>query len=84
MTPEQGNRIEQKMDKYFELIMGKMNTMEDAAEEFREEVRAEFNGLKNRMGAQDNRIDDESARRTDLENRVRVVLPNLPQAPERV
>lgn len=40
--------------------------------------------LKSRIGAIDNRIDDESARRTNLENRVRLVLPDLPAAPERV
>ncbi|MBI5003989.1 hypothetical protein HZC00_02770 [Candidatus Kaiserbacteria bacterium] len=43
-----------------------------------------FSGLKSRVGGLENRIDNESARTTDLENRVRVVLPSLPAAPERV
>ncbi|HVM73356.1 MAG TPA: hypothetical protein VMU13_00560 [Candidatus Paceibacterota bacterium] len=40
--------------------------------------------VENRLSAMDNRIDDEAARRKDLENRVRNVLPKLSPAPERV
>lgn len=43
-----------------------------------------FTGLKSRVGGLENRIDNESARTTDLETRVRAVLPTLPTAPERV
>ena len=43
-----------------------------------------FLSVRNRIGAMDNRIDDESFKRRDLENRVRTVLPTLPLAPEHV
>ncbi|MBI2030007.1 hypothetical protein HYT05_00100 [Candidatus Kaiserbacteria bacterium] len=43
-----------------------------------------FMSLTSRIGGLENRIDEESARRTDLETRVRTVLPALPIAPERV
>ncbi len=37
-------------------------------------------GHQNRMGAIDKSLDDEVFARRDLENRVRTVLPSLPQA----
>lgn len=43
-----------------------------------------FMSLTSRIGGLENRIDEESARRIDLETRVRTVLPTLPAAPERV
>lgn len=43
-----------------------------------------FLGVTNRTGGLDNRIDGETFARRDLESRVRVVLPNLPQAMEQV
>jgi hypothetical protein len=58
--------------------------IEKNIDDFREEVRGEFMGSKSRVGGLENRIDEESARRNDLETRVRAVLPTLPIAPERV
>jgi hypothetical protein len=90
MTEEQSIRLEQKIDKYFGLMMDEMQGMKDKMatkedlQDFREEVRAEFAGFKSRIGGIDNRIDNEMAERKDLEHRVRVVVPNLPLAPERV
>lgn len=43
-----------------------------------------FLGVTSRMGAIDNRIDEEAFARKDLENRVRAVLPDLAATPERV
>jgi len=63
-----------------------MATKEEVAE-LRKEMKDGFLGVTNRMGGIDNRIDDETFARKDLESRVRVVLPNLPNlpaAPERV
>ena len=43
-------------------------------------VAAQVQGLQNRVGAIDYRIDDEVLARKDLEGRVRMVLPTLPHA----
>ena len=43
-------------------------------------VAAQVQGLQNRVGAIDYRIDDEILARKDLEGRVRTVLPALPHA----
>lgn len=124
MTNEEENRLEQKLDKYFDLTMGeikKMATKDEVHEIVNEkldkyfglmmdeiqkrptkeevyeivdeavkksEERLEkkmddgFLGVSNRTGGLDNRIDNEAFARKDLENRVRVVLPNLPQVVE--
>jgi len=60
-----------------------MQEFREEMQEFREEVKGEFIGLKNRMGGIDNRIDDEVFARKNLEERVRVVVPNLAAVPER-
>lgn len=52
--------------------------------ELRQEMRDGFTAVTSRMGGIDNRIDNEVAQRKDLENRVRIVVPNLPLTPERV
>ena len=75
-------------------IKDNMATKDDLVElETRLETRLEtlekkmddgFLSVRNRIGAMDNRIDDESFKRRDLENRVRTVLPTLPLAPEHV
>jgi len=65
-------------------LVARVDRVEKNIDDFREEVRGEFMGSKSRIGGLENRIDNESARRTDLETRVRAVLPTLPIAPERV
>ena len=40
--------------------------------------------VESKIGGIHTRIDDETAQRKNLENRVRSVVPNLPPAPERV
>lgn len=65
--------------------------LKDGLEDVRQELKADIKGvqdeivgIKNRLGAIDNRIDDEAAARKNLETRVRKVVPKLPAAPERV
>lgn len=86
------------MDKNTEDLLETVNFIKDymvtnmaTKEELREvEQRLEkkiddgFLGSVSRMGAIDNRIDNETFARRDLENRVRIVLPDLATAPERV
>ena len=46
----------------------------------RQEMRDGFAALKSTAGALDNRIDNETFARKDLEHRLRGVLPDLPEA----
>lgn len=73
-TKEELTEVEQMLEK----------KMDDGFADIRTEMRDGFHGVTSRMGAIDNRIDNETFARKDLENRVRVVLPDLAIAPERV
>lgn len=98
MEKEEENRLEKKLDKYFELMMGEIQkrpTKDEVHEIVHEIVDERFDQLEkkmddgftavtSRMGGVDNRIDNEVSARKDLENRVRSVVPSLPLAPERV
>lgn len=46
----------------------------------RQEVRDGFAAVTSKAGGLDNRIDDETIARKDLEHRLRRVLPDLPEA----
>jgi hypothetical protein len=46
----------------------------------RKEMRDGFLGMKNEVGGAHNRIDNETFARKDLEQRIRKVLPKLPEA----
>ncbi len=55
--------------------------------EFNESVETLGNRLtavETKIGGVHNRIDDEALKRGNLESRVRSVVPNLPQQPERL
>lgn len=68
-------------------IKDNMATKDDLIEvkkELEKKMDDGFASLTSRIGGLENRIDNESARTTDLETRVRSVLPTLPAAPERV
>jgi hypothetical protein len=53
---------------------------DDAAEKLDNRLTA----VESKIGGIHNRIDDETLKRGNLENRVRSVVPNLPPPPERV
>ncbi|MBI5470581.1 hypothetical protein HY968_04675 [Candidatus Kaiserbacteria bacterium] len=65
-------------------IQGVRTELKKEINDVRDDLKADIKGNANRMGAMDNRIDDESAARRNLESRIRKVLPKLPAAPERV
>lgn len=58
--------------------------MEDEFATVRKEMKEGFAGNVSRMGAIDNRIDNEIFARKDFEHRVHSVLPTLPLVTERV
>jgi hypothetical protein len=49
-----------------------------------EKLDGRLTAVESKIGGIHNRIDDESLKRGNLENRVRSVVPNLPPPPERV
>jgi hypothetical protein len=78
------------MDKDTKDILEAVNFIKDhmvTKTEFVESVEKIGNGLtavESKIGGIHNRIDDETLKRANLENRVRSVVPNLPPPPERV
>ena len=78
--------FEKHMGNVHEEILDIRETMatKEQLEEVRLELKTDIDSIKNRVGAVDNRIDEEIAQRKNLESRVRVVLPTLPTAPELV
>ena len=86
LTRSFAKTLDRKLDEKLETHLASVHEdIEDLRTELKGDIKKVDDrvlGVESRFGAIDNRIDNESAARGNLESRVRKALPKLPAAPQ--